>query len=37
MLTSFAAMVRGELENPWGADYELALYKLLMKCCGVAQ
>ena len=37
MLTSFAAMVRGELENPWGADYELALYKLLMKCCGVEQ
>lgn len=37
MLQSFAAMVRGEKENPWGADYELKLYKLLMKCCGVAE
>ena len=35
MLQSFAAMVRGEKENPWGADYELGLYRLLLKCCGV--
>lgn len=37
MLRSFAAMVRGEQENPWGADYELAVYKLLRRCCGVPE
>jgi len=35
MTASFAAMVRGEKENPWGYDYELLLYKTLLKCCGV--
>lgn len=35
MMASFAAMVRGEKENPWGYDYELLLYKTLLKCCGV--
>lgn len=34
MMASFAAMVRGEKENPWGYDYELLLYKTLLKCCG---
>ena len=34
MLTSFAEMVRGEKQNPYTPDYELALYKLLLKCCG---
>ncbi len=34
MMASFAAMVRGEKENPWGYDYELMLYKTLLKCCG---
>lgn len=35
MMASFAAMVRREKENPWGYDYELLLYKTLLKCCGV--
>ena len=35
MMKSFAAMVRGEKENPWGYDYELLLYKTLLKCCGI--
>lgn len=35
MLCSFAAMVRGEIENPNTCDYELALYRVLLQCCGV--
>lgn len=35
MMASFAAMVRGEKQNPYTLDYELELYKLLLKCCGV--
>ena len=35
MMASFAAMVRGEKENPWTLDYELTLYKTVLKCCGV--
>ena len=35
MLLSFAAMVRGEKENPWPLDYELALFKIILRCCGV--
>ncbi len=35
MLESFAAMVRGEIKNPYTPDYELTLYKTLLKCCGV--
>ncbi len=34
MLESFAAMVRGEKENPWSCDYELELYKTVLKACG---
>lgn len=34
MMASFAAFVRGEKENPWGYDYELELYKTVLKCCG---
>jgi len=34
MMTSFAAMVRGEMENPYTYDYELELYRTLMKVCG---
>lgn len=34
MLDAFAAMVRGEKTNPYTLDYELALYKLILKCCG---
>ncbi|MBR7133138.1 MAG: Gfo/Idh/MocA family oxidoreductase [Clostridia bacterium] len=35
MLNSFAAMVRGEKTNPYTLDYELELYKLILKCCGL--
>lgn len=35
MMRSFAAMVRGEKENPWSCDYELKLYKTVLKACGV--
>lgn len=34
MMTSFAAMVRGEMQNPYTYDYELELYKTVMKACG---
>ena len=34
MMASFAAMVRGEKQNPWGYDYELELYKTILTCCG---
>lgn len=34
MMASFAAMVRGEKENPYSYDYELLLYKTILKCCG---
>lgn len=33
MLRSFAAMVRGEIENPYTYDYELMLFKAITKCC----
>lgn len=35
MLQSFAAMCRGEMKNPYTPDYELSLFKLILKCCGV--
>lgn len=35
MLRSFAAMCRGEQENPYTPDYELELFKLILKCCEV--
>jgi hypothetical protein len=35
MLRSFAAMVRGEKENPWSLDYELELFKVILRCCGM--
>jgi len=28
-------MVRGERENPYTIDYELMLYKYVLRCCGV--
>ncbi|MBR5868272.1 MAG: Gfo/Idh/MocA family oxidoreductase [Clostridia bacterium] len=34
MMASFAAMVRGEKENPWNYDYELELYRLVLAACG---
>lgn len=33
MMRSFAEIVRGK-KNPYTPDYELALFKLVMKCCG---
>lgn len=35
MMSSFAAMVRGEKDNPWSLDYELLLYKHILLACGV--
>ncbi len=35
MLNSFAKMVRGEIENPYTPDYELELFKTILKCCEV--
>ena len=34
MMTAFAKMAAGETENPYTYDYELAVYKLLLQCCG---
>ena len=34
MLLAFASYVRGEAENPYTPDYELALYKCLLRACG---
>lgn len=33
MMRSFAAMVRGDVENPYTYDYELTLFKTILKCC----
>ena len=33
MLSAFAKMVRGEMENPYTYDYELMLFRTLKKCC----
>lgn len=35
MMRSFAEMVRGEKENPYSYDYELELYKTILKCCDI--
>lgn len=35
MMKSFAAMVRGEMQNPNTYDYEMALYRTILQCCGV--
>ena len=34
MMAAFAAMVRGEKENPCTPDYEWTLYRTLMRACG---
>ena len=34
MMSSFAEMVRGEKENPYTYDYELSLYKTVLRACG---
>ncbi|MBE6537244.1 MAG: Gfo/Idh/MocA family oxidoreductase [Ruminococcaceae bacterium] len=33
MMRSFAKMVSGDLENPYTYDYELTLFKTILKCC----
>ena len=35
MMRGFAAMVRGETANPYTPEYELALFRLILKCCGI--
>ena len=35
MMRSFGEFVRGERQNPYTYDYELALYKLVLECCGM--
>lgn len=34
MMQSFAEHIRGISENPYTYDYELSLFKTVMKCCG---
>ena len=34
MLRAFGEYVRGEKENPYTLDYELELFKTIIKCCG---
>ena len=33
MMRSFAKMVAGEMKNPYTLDYELSLFKTILKCC----
>ena len=35
MMEAFAAMVRGEIQNPISLDYELALYRTVLQACGI--
>ena len=35
MLQSFAAMVRGDMTNPYTYDYELSVFRAVLACCGV--
>ena len=37
MLLAFAKMVRGEIQNPNTLDYELALFKTVLQCCGIGE
>ena len=37
MMLAFASMVRGERENPYTLDYELKLFKTILKCCGIGE
>ncbi len=34
MMASYAAMVRGDKKNPFTPDYELAMFKALLRACG---
>lgn len=35
MMAAFARMVRGETVNPYTPEYELALHRIILQCCGV--
>jgi len=35
MMAGFAAMCRGERENTWGYEYELAVHRTVLAACGV--
>ena len=35
MLAKFASYIRGEAVNPYTPDYELELYKIVLKACGI--
>lgn len=35
MMLAFGAMVRGEIQNPYTLDYELALFRTILQCCGM--
>lgn len=35
MMRAFAEYVRGEKQNPFTLDYELSVYKTVLKCCDV--
>ena len=37
MMCAFAAMVRGEVRNPYTPDYEKALFHILLACCGAEE
>jgi predicted dehydrogenase len=35
MMLAFGEMVRGEKKNPYTLEYELELFKIILKCCGM--
>lgn len=37
MMLAFGEMVRGEMENPYTCDYELTLFKTILKACGMGE
>ncbi len=37
MMQAFADMIRGKYENPYTYDYELTLFRTVMRCCGVTE
>lgn len=37
MMAGFASFVRGDTQNPYTPDYELELYKTVLKACGAEQ
>ena len=35
MMRDFACQIRGEYGSPYGYDYEIAVHRMLMRCCGL--